>query len=264
MWVRIDDQFFHNRKARAVGPEGRELFVASVCYSAMQLNDGQFVAEDLPVIAALAQVERSVADRLLAHEMWHPQGHDCPKCRSVGQTMPVPPGYIAVHEYLKTNPSRADVEAERAAAAERQRRSREKSRRDSHGTANGSHGVTSGAPSRPLTEFSSTSSSLATHDADHPPEEDDEISTGNVPAETWKRYAELKLEREPAGTVRSAGPWKRKTAATAKTEHGEQAERWWAMFDITARRLAECLIDGRAPRNAPLRQPHQPGPQDAA
>ena len=89
-WVLTDDHFFHNRKARAVGPEGRELYMAALCYCNIQLNDGCFVVGDVPVIAVLAQVEPSIADRLFDQGMWHPEGVDCIKCRAAGQQMPVP------------------------------------------------------------------------------------------------------------------------------------------------------------------------------
>lgn len=123
-WVAQDDAFFTNPKARAVGPFGRELFAASWCWCSQQLNDGLFVAEDVPVIAALAQVPPSIADLLYSHGMWHPEGADCAKCRVVGQAMPVPAGRVAVHEYLKQNKTKAKVVAERERAARRQRLSR--------------------------------------------------------------------------------------------------------------------------------------------
>jgi len=248
-WVRLDDHFFHNRKARSAGPQGRELLLASVCYCTLQLNDGTFTAEDLPVIAALAQVEPSVADLLTSHGMWHLQGAECALCRSAGMTMPVPPGHIAIHEYLVFNPSRSAVLADREAANERQRRSREKSRRDSQGT----NGVTSAAPSRPVPNDLPTSSSgnsrAAVPPVDNP---DDGNAASAVPEETWDAYAELKLRSE--GNIRNPVPWKRTCKANAKTELGQQAQAWWAMFELTPRRLAECLADGQAPRNVPRRQ----------
>lgn len=245
-WVRLDDQFFHNRKARSVGPEGRELFMASACYCAIQLNDGVFPASDLPVIAALAEVEPSVADRLFRQAMWHDEGFDCPKCRSVGQFMPVPPGHIAVHEYLRDNPSREKVISERDAAAERQRRSREKSRRESRVTANGSHAVTSPAPVPVPSPTDTALSSSGNSRAELRAVDDEELSTV-VPDETWDHYADLKLAQQT--DVRNASSWKRTCKRNAKVEEGHLAERWWSMFELTPRRLAECLVDGQAPRN---------------
>lgn len=239
-WGGIDDQFFHNRKARAVGVEGRELFVASICYGNLQLNDGCFVAEDVPVIAALAQVEPCIADRLYQQAMWHPEGTDCAKCRAVGQSMPVPAGHIAVHEFLKTNRAREQVLAEREAAAERQRRSREKSRRDSRRDIDGSNGVSSPAPVPDPLE-TNTQSSTGNSRPDPQPVD------GDVPVATWQRYAQLKLERQKPGTVTNETSWKRSTAKNARTEHAETAARWLREYDITPQRLAECLIDGKAP-----------------
>lgn len=104
-WVKLDDQFFVNRKAVAAGLEGRAMFVASVCYCGMQLNNGKFEKAALPVIAAMAGVDLALADRLFAVELWHDLGHS-----------------IEVHDYLKYNPSReqaiaAQERAKKAAGA---------------------------------------------------------------------------------------------------------------------------------------------------
>lgn len=243
-WVAQDDHYFHNPKARSIGPLGRELFSASWCYCSIQLNDGCFVSEDVPVIAALAQVEPSIADLLYTHELWHPEGTDCAKCRAVGQAMPVPDGHVTVHEYLKQNKTREKVLAEREDAAERQRkhRSREKSQRDSHGT----NGVSSSTPvpSHPpddKTLLSSSGNSQGTSPpVDNP--DDDEFF-----AAVWGQFAQLKLERQPAGKVKDPAPWKATTARNARTELADKAHRWRDEFDITPAQLAAALIDDKAP-----------------
>jgi hypothetical protein len=83
--------------------------------------------------------------------------------------------------------------------------------------------------------------------------DDNDLSTG-VPDETWAAYAELRLHKEPAGKVQNPTKWKAATARNARLELIEQATRWWTMFDLTPRRLAECLADDTAPRNVPRRQ----------
>ncbi len=249
----MDDGFFHNRKARSVGPEGRELFLAAGCYCSNpnQLNDGCFVAEDLPVIAALAQVQPNVADRLIEQDLWHPEGADCAKCRDVGQTMPVPAGHISIHEYLAHNPTREKVLADRASAAERQRRSREKSQRDSHRDSPGTNGVSSGAPvpfPNDKTLLSSTGNSQGTEPpVDNP--DDDEFF-----AAVWTHVAQLKLDRQTPGKVRDPAPWKATAARNARTELAEQAQRWHDEFDCTPTQLAAWLIDGRPHPSAQRRK----------
>lgn len=72
----------------------------------------------------------------------------------------------------------------------------------------------------------------------------------SVPSETWDAYAELRLRRQ--GDVSNPVPWKRSTAANARSELGDLAALWWREFDLTPRRLAECLMDGQV-RNAQRR-----------
>lgn len=247
-WVRIDDDFLTNPKTRGAGPDGRELFLSSWLWCAKQLNDGLFRAEDLPVIAALAEVPSSVGERLVAVKLWHPEGYDCPKCRGVEQTMPVPAGYIAVHEYLERNPSRQQVIADREAAAERQRKSREKSRRDSHRT----NGETSAAPSPSPDEFSVSQSSSDLH-RETPPV-DNSTDDDEVPAQVWEEYARLKLAQQPDGKVKNQTKWLETARANARTEHGETALRWWREFDVRPHVLAAWLVDGQPSRNAERRK----------
>lgn len=238
-WVKLDDQFFINQKVRSAGPSGQLLYLAGLCWCAMQLNDGHINGLDLPAIAGLAVVEPDIADHLVSVGLWERTD-----------------GGFRVPDYLTFNPSREQTLAERAAGAERQRRSRERSRRDSRrdsqGTNGVSNGVSSGDPSRPVPRDISHSSSGNSRDAGHPVD-DGQISTGDVPEETWNAYAEIRLRAE--GNVRNPVPWKRTCVRNAKTELGEQAATWWAMFDLTPRRLAECLADGQAPRNVPRREP---------
>ena len=77
----------------------------------------------------------------------------------------------------------------------------------------------------------------------------------DVPAATWQRYAELKLQRQKPGSVTNETSWKRTTAKNARTEHADTAARWWQLYDISPQRLAECLIDGRAPADHYRRKP---------
>lgn len=245
-WFRMDDGFFHNRKARSVGPEGRELFLAAGCYCSNpnQLNDGCFVAEDLPVIAALAQVQLNVADRLISEDLWHPEGIDCAKCRDVGQTMPVPAGHISIHEYLAHNPTREKVLADRAAAAERQRKSREKSQRDSRRDNERSNGVSSGAP---VPIPNDKQSSRRPGNSRGRPQPVDNPDDDGFFAAVFDQFAQLKLERQPTGKVKDPTPWKRKTAENARIELAETAKRWRDEFDVTPSQLAAALIDDKAP-----------------
>lgn len=254
-WVAIDDQFLVNPKARAVGVHGRALFIASLCWSGMQLNDGTFPASDVQAIAALADVPQTAAGPLTTTGLWHPEGLDCATCRSAGQTAPVPSGHLAIHQYLTYNRSRQQIVADREAAAERKRRSRQKSRSESHVTGDGSHGAGSASPfPSPPNEISVLSSSSDLQGTSPPVDNpDDDEPHIHPPAETWDHYAQLMLDRQPPKSVEKPRPWKTKTAENARIELGAQAGDWWLTFDVTPRRLAEWLIDGQPSRNAQRR-----------
>ena len=73
----------------------------------------------------------------------------------------------------------------------------------------------------------------------------------SVPDEVWDVVAELKLRRQ-SDVIKNPVPWKRSTALNARSEWGDLAALWWHEFDLTPRRLAECLMDGQV-RNAQRR-----------
>lgn len=106
-WVRLDDQFYDNPRNRALGPSGRDLFVAGLCYCNKGLTDGTIAKADLPLLLAQAQAKRSTVQVLVDAGRW--VEHD---------------DHYQVDNYLKFQPSRAKVLADRAAAAERALRSR--------------------------------------------------------------------------------------------------------------------------------------------
>lgn len=92
--------------------------IAALCYANRHLTDGELpaniVARFMPTVCYDPETGeeitwRDVADRLVEIGIWH-------KTES---------GYV-IHDYLKYQPSKADVEAERAAARERMARIRSK------------------------------------------------------------------------------------------------------------------------------------------
>jgi len=233
-WVKLDDQFFVNRKARSVGLEGRALFLASVCYCGMQLNDGKFPKADLPVIAALADVPAATAERLFATGLWHCDDNDL----------------VEVHDYLTWNRSRqqviaAETAARKAAYAKHaaDRTAKRRTNRNAESDLDLENDLLS----------SSSGNSRANGGPVENPDDDEQV-LADVPGEVWIHYANLMLAKQPAGTVKQPVAWKRRTKENAKLELADQAARWWDMFRVTPRHLAECLIDGHAPRNAPRRE----------
>lgn len=256
-WVKIDDQFFFKPRARQAGKDGRALFWAGLCYCAANLTDGAIVKPSLSFVAAMAEVEPSIADLLVDIGLWEDHGDR-----------------YQVIDYLTFQQSREQVVAEREAAAERKRRQRDKdrssageessrntSRRDSHRDTRNGHAVSSDPPSPSLTSDLSSRRPRNSRGADQPRPDDDEISTastanGHVPAfplEVWALYADRKHQRQP-GKVRNPVAWKLTTGENARLELGEQAVGWWRTFECTPAQLADWLLDGR-PHPSAQRRP---------
>lgn len=71
MWVRLDDGFYDHPKARAVGKDGRELYIAGLCRVAATLSDGFIPDADLQLVAAKAEVKpRPTVARLVEARLW--------------------------------------------------------------------------------------------------------------------------------------------------------------------------------------------------
>lgn len=253
-WVKLDDQFPINHKTRALTIEARYLYVTSLCWCAMQTNDGTFPASDTPTVAALAGVPPTIAGQL-SPTLWHPEGFDCEACAEVGQAIPVPSGHITIHCYLERNESRDQIERRRREDRKRKQRARsdresaDLSPPDSVRNPRGSPAVSPTVSSRPVPNESLLTSSRNSR-ANGATADDDDLSTA-VPDETWHAYAEIRLRQQT--NVKNPGPWKTRTANNARLELADQATTWWHMFDITPRRLAEALADGQAPRGAKRR-----------
>lgn len=212
-WVKVDDQFFFKPRARQAGPDGRALFFAGLCYCAANRTDGRIVKEALPLVAGMAEVGQDIAHRLCDIGLW--VEHDLE---------------FEVIDFLKFNPSRAQLEADAAAAAERQAKSRAKSRRDSQRD----DGMTSTAPS-PLPSPSESSSSSS-----------GQVNTPGLPEGLWMKVAEKQL----AGTtskVSNPAAWKRKAAENARTDLGDRAVTLVENYDLTTSQLVDALLSPNNP-----------------
>ena len=126
-WVKLDDQFFRNPKAQAVGMAGRELYLAGLCFCASQLTDGRIPKAVVPILCTEAGARQTVVSALVQHGMWTDYGD-----------------FYVVHDWNLYNRPASEVKEERERNAERQRRyrSQRESQRDSR--------VTNDAPSRPV------------------------------------------------------------------------------------------------------------------
>lgn len=105
-WFKVDDTLAWHRKAVQAGNAAMGLWVRAGSWSSQQLTEG-FIPSDI----AAAMGTRAEATRLINAGLWDT----------------VPGGY-QFHQYLDRNPSREQVEKERADSKERQRRAREAAR----------------------------------------------------------------------------------------------------------------------------------------
>lgn len=148
-WFKVDDTLHGHPKARRAGLAAMGMWALGGSYASQYVTDG-FVPEWF--VVAWPQGRRRAAE-LVAAGMWEPtvKGDE--------------PGW-QFHDWEHFQPSRAEIEADRASNRERQKRWREARReakrnaRDKGG--NGvSNAVSNGAPSRPdPTRPVTTSSSL--------------------------------------------------------------------------------------------------------
>lgn len=233
-WVRLDESFADHPKIERAGPLAAWLHVAALCYCSRHLTDGRLPKAKAIRLADIPDPAEHVS-ALLREGIWTEDDSD----------------YV-LHDYLDYQPSRQDVEAERAAA--RQRMAKKRSAAGSPEVPPNTNG-SSASPSRPDPTTTSLSSPGNSRAADQAVENPDD----GIPAAVWAHVADLKLALEPAGSVRNPAPWKRKCATNAHVELGEQATAWWSTFDFDqvpngAYRLAQCLVDGRAPQHIPRRQ----------
>ena len=103
-WFRVDDTFSHHAKVMAAGNAAIGLWVRAGAWSMQQLTDGY-----IPLHVAAMLGTRSEARRLVQAGLWAEKDD----------------GYV-FHEWEQRQPSRAQLHADREAAAERQRKWREK------------------------------------------------------------------------------------------------------------------------------------------
>lgn len=111
-WFKVDDTAHAHPKMRRAGKSAIGLWVMCGSYAAAYLTDGVVPAE-----TATEGTPTQIA-KLLKAGLWHEHGHGCPRC-----AQPMPGDYV-MHDYLRYNPSRTRVLAEREREAEKKRAQR--------------------------------------------------------------------------------------------------------------------------------------------
>jgi hypothetical protein len=189
-WFKIDDGFDNHPKIIKVGNAAAGLYVRCGAYCARHLTDG-FISNEI-----CRQYGSKRLFMLLVKEgLWEPTSD----------------GYI-MHDYLSYNPSRAEVEAERKAAAERQRQSRE--RRRSHAV---SHAVTGADVTRDSQRESRRESRVTSRRESQDPDPTRPDPTPTTSADDFERE----------GSTSAAG------ATSAPRERGPRGSRIPDDFEVT-------------------------------
>lgn len=118
-WFKVDDTAHSHPKLMRATNAAIGLWLRAGSYAAQHLTEGHVPG----VVAELYGTAPQIA-KLVKAGLWHENGHTCPheKCQQPA------PGDYYMHDFLIYNPSRAQEENKRQAAAERQARGRERQR----------------------------------------------------------------------------------------------------------------------------------------
>jgi len=116
-WAKFDDMFPWSRKVRRISDAAFRLHVSGIVSCARDLTDGIITQDDMDELPPMRGLDKRLAE-LVDGGLWHVKGHRCGKCAQP------PTGAWVIHDYLDYNPTKADVDAEKAAARDRQRKRR--------------------------------------------------------------------------------------------------------------------------------------------
>ena len=114
-WFKIDDSAHSHPKFVRAGNAALGLWLRCGAYSAQHLLEGVVPGDVAKMYGTAPQ-----AAKLVRVGLWHGTGHDCPRCPQPGA------GDYVIHDFFEggRNSTRAQVEASRRAAAERQAKRR--------------------------------------------------------------------------------------------------------------------------------------------
>lgn len=191
-WVKIDDQLFLNPKVMSVSDRAKLLYLSALCLSSAQETDGILSAQMVKSAAGIVHQPFKAKDELLAAGLWQFYSED----------------KFEIHDYLKYNPSSAQLRKARQAAKER----KDKWRSEQRGNA-----VPPSVPddatnrSTPLLPRSSEVDLSSSEPCVGPASEEDQVY-----AEAERRYAARKGE-----PVVHRKAWMRKTMEDIRLERAE-------------------------------------------
>ena len=116
-WVRFDDQYTIHRKVDGLSDAAFRLHTSAIFWCARNLTDGFVSGEDLDGVTARVRTPARFAAECVSRGAWHEARFDCPSEKCAG---PVDGDGWVIHDYLRYQPSKAEVLADREDAAKRQ------------------------------------------------------------------------------------------------------------------------------------------------
>jgi len=137
-WIRVSDDFYDNDKLVDVGPLGAAMHFAAMGFCNRNLTDGYFKKgkaklfldfDGISITTAsgshfAVDVEgedavKMVIEWMVEADLWHEKGHGCDECHSRDDGGEPGPREYLIHDYLKFQPSRSEVEAKAEANRKR-------------------------------------------------------------------------------------------------------------------------------------------------
>lgn len=173
VWQKIDDQFGVSKKVIRIPKRRRQqcigLWTLAGNYAVRALTDGVLEEHELDELDA----RRADVDELVRVELMHRHGFECDSEFCV----PAPENGVTLHDFLRYNPSRADVEANREAERVRKAAYRESKRRPA-GTPGGTPAGSDAASEHPVPVPSRPHDLTLTNESS--PEVDASVSTDSM------------------------------------------------------------------------------------
>ena len=118
-WVKLDDLMPDDEKVAGLSDAAFRAYVTAICWSAKTLADGR-IPERIALQFAGGTGRQGARVLLeLVPRFWHEAGDCCLSKHCVAAMRDLGPGVYLIHNYLKYNPSREDVLAEREKARRR-------------------------------------------------------------------------------------------------------------------------------------------------
>ena len=137
-WVRISDDFYDNDKITEVGPLGMALYVAAMGFCNRNLTDGYFKKskarllldfDGIGITTVTGELFAAGVDGddaaalvigwMVAADLWHESGHACDECHARDDGGEPGPREYLIHDYLKFQLSKAEIEAKAEATRKR-------------------------------------------------------------------------------------------------------------------------------------------------